>query len=57
MINQQLLKKMEHLLSGAIAYKLTDLTTPVKLTVYKGVGGIELGSQEFAVKQNIFKSL
>lgn len=50
MINQQLLKKMEHLLSGAIAYKLTDLTTPVKLTVYKGVGGIELGSQEFAVK-------
>lgn len=32
------------------AYKLTDLTTPVKLTVHKGVGGVELGSQEFAVK-------
>jgi hypothetical protein len=37
-------------LSGAIAYKLTDLTTPVKLTGYKGIGGIELGSQEFSVK-------
>ena len=36
--------------SGAIAYKLTDLTTPVKLTAYKGVDRIELGSQEFAVK-------
>ena len=36
--------------SGAVAYKLTDLTTPVKLTAYKGIGGIELGSQEFAVK-------
>ena len=36
--------------SGAVAYELTDLTTPVKLTAYKGVGGIELGSQEFAVK-------
>ena len=35
---------------GAIAYELTDLTTPVKLTAYKGVGGTELGSQEFAVK-------
>lgn len=38
------------ILSGAIAYKLTDLTTPVKLTAYKGVAGPELGSQEFAVK-------
>lgn len=36
--------------SGAVAYELTDLTTPVKLTAYKGVGGAELGSQEFAVK-------
>lgn len=36
--------------SGAIAYKLTDLTIPVKLTAYKGIGGIELGSQELSVK-------
>ena len=36
--------------SGAVAYKLTDLTTPVKLTAYKGVDRIELGSQEFSVK-------
>lgn len=42
--------KKDGTLSGAIAYKLTDLTTPVKLTAHKGVGGIELGSQEFAVQ-------
>ena len=36
--------------SGDVAYKLSDLSTPVKLTAYKGVDGIELGSQEFAVK-------
>lgn len=36
--------------SGTIAYKLIDLATPVKLTAYKGTGGIELYSQEFAVK-------
>ena len=42
--------KKDGTLSGAVAYELTDLTTPVKLTAYKGVGGIELGSQEFAVK-------
>ena len=42
--------KKDGTVSGAIAYKLTDLTTPVKLTAYKGIGGIELGSQEFAVK-------
>ena len=36
--------------SGAVAYKLSDLSTPVKLTAYKGVDGIELGSQEFSVK-------
>ena len=36
--------------SGAVAYKLADLSTPVKLTAFKGVDGIELGSQEFAVK-------
>ena len=42
--------KKDGTLSGAIAYKLTDLTTPVKLTAYKGIGGVELGSQEFAVK-------
>ena len=42
--------KKDGTVSGAIAYELTDLTTPVKLTAYKGVGGAELGSQEFAVK-------
>ena len=42
--------KKDGTVSGAVAYELTDLTTPVKLTAYKGVGGIELGSQEFAVK-------
>lgn len=42
--------KKDGILSGAVAYELTDLTTPVKLTAYKGVGGIELGSQEFTVK-------
>lgn len=42
--------KKDGTLSGAVAYELTYLTTPVKLTAYKGVGGIELGSQEFAVK-------
>ena len=42
--------KKDGIVSGAIAYELTDLTTPVKLTAYKGVGGAELGSQEFAVK-------
>lgn len=36
--------------SGTIAYKFIDLTTPMKLTDYKGIGGIELGSQEFAIK-------
>ena len=35
--------------SGACAYKLTDLTTNVKLIAHKGFGGIELGSQEFKV--------
>lgn len=42
--------KKDGTLAGAVAYELTDLTTPVKFTAYKGVGGIELGSQEFAVK-------
>ena len=42
--------KKDGTLSSAIAYRLTDLTTPVKLTAFKGIGGIELGSQEFAVK-------
>ena len=42
--------KKDGTVSGAVAYELTDLTTPVKLTAYKGVGGVELGSQEFAVK-------
>lgn len=51
LVNDQMSKiKKGGILSGAIAYKLTDLTTPVKLTAYKGIGGIELGSQEFAVK-------
>ena len=48
--NQSATIKKDGTLSGAVAYELTDLTTPVKLTAYKGVGGIELGSQEFAVK-------
>lgn len=51
LVNDQMSKiKKGGTLSGAIAYKLTDLTTSVKLTAYKGIGGIELGSQEFAVK-------
>ena len=51
LVNDQMSKiKKGGTVSGAIAYKLTDLTTPVKLTAYKGIGGIELGSQEFAVK-------
>lgn len=51
LVNDQMSKiKKDGTVSGAIAYKLTDLTTPVKLTAYKGIGGIELGSQEFAVK-------
>ena len=41
--------KKDRTVSGAIAYKLTDLTVPVKLTAHKGISGIELGSQEFAV--------
>ena len=48
--DQPVPKKKDGTVSGAIVYKLTDLTTPVKLTAYKGIGGIELGSQEFAVK-------
>lgn len=51
LVNDQMSKiKKDGTVSGAIAYKLTDLTTSVKLTAYKGIGGIELGSQEFAVK-------
>ena len=51
LVNDQMSKiKKGGTVSGAIAYKLTDITTPVKLTVYKGIGGIELGSGEFAVK-------
>lgn len=42
--------KKDGTLSDAIAYKLTDLSTPVKLTEHKGVGGVELGCQEFSVK-------
>ena len=42
--------KKDGTVSGAVAYELSDLTTPVKLTAYKGAGGAELGSQEFAVK-------
>ena len=48
--NQAATIKKDGTVSGAVAYKLTDLTTPVKLTAHKGVGGVELGSQEFAVK-------
>ncbi len=36
-------------LSGAIAYKLTDNTTPVILKAHKGIGGEELGTQEFKI--------
>lgn len=51
LVNDQISKiKKGGTVSGAIAYNLTDITTPVKLTTYKGIGGIELGSQEFAVK-------
>lgn len=51
LVNDQISKiKKGGTVSGAIAYKLTDITTPVKLTAYKGISGIELGSQEFAVK-------
>ena len=51
LVNDQMSKiKKDGTVSGAIAYKLTDLTTPVKLTAYKGIGGIELVSQEFAIK-------
>ena len=51
LVNDQMSKiKKDGTVSGAIAYKLTDLTTPVKLSAYKGIGGIELGSQEFAIK-------
>ena len=51
LLNDQLVKiKKGGTVSGAVAYELTDLTTPVKLTAYKGVGGFELGSQEFAVQ-------
>ena len=42
--NQSETIKKDGTVSGAIAYELTDLTTPVNLTVYKGIGGIELGS-------------
>lgn len=42
--------KKDGTVSGAVAYELSDLTTPVKLTAYKGAGGVELDSQEFAVK-------
>ena len=42
--------KKDGTVSGAVAYELSDLTTSVKLTAYKGVAGPELSSQEFAVK-------
>ena len=42
--------KKDGTVSGAVAYELIDLTTPVKLTAYKCVGGAELGSREFSVK-------
>lgn len=50
MKDQSAIIKKGGTVSGAIAYKLADLSTPVKLTAYKGVGGVELGSQQFAVK-------
>ena len=51
LVKDQISKILKNgILFGAIAYKLTDLTTPVKLTDYKGIGGIELGSLEFNVK-------
>ena len=48
--NQNAIIKKGGTVSGAVAYKLVDLSAPVKLTAYKGVDGIELGSQEFTVK-------
>ncbi len=42
--------KKDGTVSGGVAYELSDLTTSVKLTAYKGVAGPELSSQEFAVK-------
>lgn len=51
LVKDQISKILKNgMLFGAIAYKLTDLTTPVKHTDYKGIGGIELGSLEFNVK-------
>lgn len=50
MKDQNAIIKKDGTVSGAVAYKLSDLTTPVKLTAYKGVGGVELGSLEFSVK-------
>lgn len=47
--DQSVIIKKGGTVSGAIAYKLTDLTTNVKLIAHKGIGGIELGSQEFKV--------
>ena len=32
------------------SFKKYYTPTPIILTAYKGIGGIELGSQEFAVK-------
>ena len=48
--DQSVTIKKDGTVSGAVAYELSDLTTPVKLIAYKGVGGAELGSQEFSVK-------
>ena len=51
LLNDQLVTiKKDGTISGAIAYKLTDLTTPVKLTAYKGIGGIELGCRKINIK-------
>ncbi len=38
---------MEH----AIAYELDDLETPVTLVANQGIGGKELGKQEYQIKQ------
>ena len=48
--DQSVTIKKDGTVSRAVVYKLADLSTPVKLTAYKGVGGVELGSQEFTVK-------
>ena len=36
--------------SNAVAYTLTDTTTPVTLVANQGIAGDELGSQDYAIQ-------